>query len=101
MKELEEGPRPAPTAQALLEAHEAAKAAQEAQGPVVTALMAFLQQKYAGGAGGGGGAVSGRRGSGARGAARHSGSGRRDHRLPTVDEVRSGGSVTFASSGVT
>lgn len=46
VKEYEEGPRPAPTAQALLEAHEAARAAEEAKGPVVTALMAFLQQKY-------------------------------------------------------
>lgn len=86
MKEYEEGPRPAPTAQALLEAHEAAKAAEEAKGPVVTALMAFLQQKYEAGT-----SLGGRRG--ARGA-RSSGSGsgsRREPggRLSTVEEVRS------------
>jgi hypothetical protein len=85
VKDYEEGPRPAPTAQALLEAHEAAKAAEEAKGPVVTALMAFLQQKYEAGT-----SLGGRRG--ARGA-RSSGSGggsRREPggRLATVEEVR-------------
>jgi hypothetical protein len=82
VKEYEEGPRPAPTAQSLLEAHEAAKAAEEAKGPVVTALMAFLQQKYEAGS-----SLGGRRG--ARGA-RSSGSGSRREaggRLTTVEEV--------------
>lgn len=84
VKEYEEGPRPAPTAQALLEAHEAARAAEEAKGPIVTALMAFLQQKYEAGS-----SLGGRRG--ARGA-RSSGSGtgsRREAggRLSTVEEV--------------
>lgn len=84
VQQLEEGPRPAPTAQALLEAHEAARAAEEAKGPVVTALMAFLQQKYEAGA-----SLGGRRGSrGPRGSGSGSGS-RRDagSRLPTVEEV--------------
>jgi hypothetical protein len=82
VKAYEEGPCPPPTAQALLEAHEARKAAAEAAGPVVTALMAFLQHKYEAGA-----APGGRRG--ARGAPRSSASGsRRDGgRLATVDEV--------------
>jgi len=94
VEQLEEGPRPAPTAQALLEAHEAARAAEEAKGPVVTALMAFLQQKYEAGA-----SLGGRRGSrGPRGSGSGSGS-RRDagSRLPTVEEV-SGCSGSGSSS---
>lgn len=45
VKVLEEGPKAVPTAQAQLEAQEAAHTG-EASGPVVTALMAFLQKKY-------------------------------------------------------
>eukprot|EP00879_Flechtneria_rotunda_P005703 GHRR01006004.1.p1 GENE.GHRR01006004.1~~GHRR01006004.1.p1 ORF type:complete len:554 (+),score=244.95 GHRR01006004.1:250-1911(+) len=46
VKALEEGPKSLPTAQAQLEAQEAASAADEATGPVITPLMAFLQKKY-------------------------------------------------------
>lgn len=72
-----------------MEAHEAARAAEAAKGTVVTALMAFLQQKYEAGASLGGS----RRGTrGARG----SGSGSRREapggRLPTLDEVSDSGS---------
>ncbi|WIA16220.1 hypothetical protein OEZ85_012932 [Tetradesmus obliquus] len=42
---LEQGPKALPTAQAQLEAQEAARGG-EAAAPVVTALMAFLQAKY-------------------------------------------------------
>ncbi|WIA36414.1 hypothetical protein OEZ86_007725 [Tetradesmus obliquus] len=42
---LEQGPKALPTAQAQLEAQEAARGG-EAAAPVVTALMAFLQTKY-------------------------------------------------------
>eukprot|EP00775_Hariotina_reticulata_P013820 gene13820-13941_t len=45
VKALEEGPRALPTAQAQLEAQEAARASEE-PALVVTPLMAFLQKKY-------------------------------------------------------
>ena len=81
VKAWEEGPRPAPTAQALLEAHEAAAAEQAA--PVVTALMAFLQQQYEAG----GSTLMGRRGM--RGPRGSGAGGRREAggRLATVEEV--------------
>ena len=45
LQALELGPSPVPTAQAQLEAQEAARSG-EGSGPVVTTLMAFLQKKY-------------------------------------------------------
>lgn len=45
IKALDEGPKAVPTAQAQLEAQQAARSGEES-GPVVTSLMAYLQKKY-------------------------------------------------------